>query len=179
MCIRDRSTPHELHHTLVSIEWDTLLFFAGLFVMIEALAEMGLIRSIGNGVTSIIETADPDSRLIVAMVLLLWVSGIVSGFLDNIPYTATMVPVIKLLSEDENLNLPLRPLAWALSLGACLGGNMTLVGASANLVTAGIAGQNGIEISFMGFTKAGAPMVILTLAIATLYLIVVYEWMGM
>jgi len=173
------STPYEIHHTLVAVEWDTMLFFAGLFVMIEALAEMGLIRAIGDAVTSLIKTADADARLMVALILLIWVSGLISGFLDNIPYTATMVPVIKLLADDDSLGLDIKPLAWALSLGACLGGNLTLVGASANLVTAGIAAQQGVDITFVGFTKIGAPIVFLSLTIATLYCLCVYNWAGL
>lgn len=138
------SNPHELHHTLASVEWDTLLFFGGLFVMIEALAEMGLIRAIGDAVSDMIKSQSTDMQLTVALLLLLWVSAIVSGFLDNIPYTATMVPVIQILSAQ--VDLPIKPLAFALSLGACLGGNATLVGASANLVTAGIADHLASEV---------------------------------
>jgi len=172
------ATPHELHHVFESVEWDTLLFFAALFVMIEAMATMGLIRSIGEGLSAIISAAPEDDRLIVAIIVILWVSSIVSGFLDNIPYTATMVPVVKLLSENEGLNLPLKPLVWALSLGACLGGNMTLVGASANLVTAGTAEHGGHPISFKDFMKVGTPITFISVAVATVYCIIVYEVMG-
>lgn len=171
------ATPHELHHVFESVEWDTLLFFAALFVMIEAMATMGLIRSIGEGLSSIIAAAPEDDRLIVAIVVILWVSSIVSGFLDNIPYTATMVPVVRLLSENEDLNLPLKPLVWALSLGACLGGNMTLVGASANLVTAGTAEHEGHPITFKGFMAVGTPITFISVSVATVYCILVYEVM--
>ncbi|GMH88688.1 hypothetical protein TL16_g11228, partial [Triparma laevis f. inornata] len=168
------ATPHELHHVFESVEWDTLLFFAALFVMIEAMATMGLIRSIGEGLSSIIAAAPEDDRLIVAIVVILWVSSIVSGFLDNIPYTATMVPVVRLLSENKDLNLPLKPLVWALSLGACLGGNMTLVGASANLVTAGTAEHEGHPITFKGFMAVGTPITFISVSVATVYCIIVY-----
>ena len=131
------ASPHDLHHVFENVEWDTLLFFAALFVMIEALAEMGLIRWIGNIISDIIAAAPQESRMYVAITVILVASAIVSGFLDNIPYTTTMVPVIVQLANDESLGLELGPLIWSLSLGACLGGNMTLVGASANLVTAG------------------------------------------
>ena len=169
------ATPHELHHVFESVEWDTLLFFAALFVMIEAMATMGLIRSIGDGLSSIIASAPEENRLAVAIVVILWVSSIVSGFLDNIPYTATMVPVVKLLSEDAALNLPLRPLVWSLSLGACLGGNLTLVGASANLVTAGAAEHAGHPIGFRGFMKVGVPVTFLSVTVATVYCILLYD----
>ena len=167
--------PHELHHVFESVEWDTLLFFAALFVMIEALATMGLIRSIGTGLSSIIAAAPAEMRLRVAICLILWVSAIVSGFLDNIPYTATMVPVVKLLSEDPALGLPLEPLVWALSLGACLGGNVTLVGASANLVTAGSAEHAGHKISFKSFMLVGTPVTFLSVCVATAYCILLYD----
>lgn len=89
------ATPHDLHHVFETVEWDTLLFFAALFVMIEAMAEMGLIRWIGDRLTDIIDSAAPDQQLTVAIIVIIWASAIVSGFLDNIPYTTTMVPVIK------------------------------------------------------------------------------------
>jgi len=172
------STPHELHHVFTQVEWDTLLFFAALFVMIEAMAVMGLIRAIGDTVALVISAAPEEARLRVALVLILWVSAIVSGFLDNIPYTATLVPVIKILSEHPDLNLPLAPLVWALSLGACLGGNMTLVGASANLVTVGAAEQAGFRISFAQFMKVGAPVTFITVGISTIYCLLLYDLMG-
>jgi Na+/H+ antiporter NhaD/arsenite permease-like protein len=200
------SNPHELHHTLAAVEWDTLLFFGGLFVMIEALAEMGLIRAIGDSVSDLIESQSPDQQLLVALVLLLWVSAIVSGFLDNIPYTATMVPVIQILSDK--VGLPIKPLAFALSLGACLGGNATLVGASANLVTAGIADHiaadieerankmqakgvgsaeeiqamrdeaEGMKIRFGFFSKIGMPTTMLTVSVSTVWCLAVYVGAG-
>ena len=111
------ATPHELHTVFESVEWDTLLFFASLFVMIEAMAEMGLIRWIGSILSSIISSAPPSNRLTVAIVVIIWASALVSGFLDNIPYTTTMVPVIKQLADDQDLGLPLNPLIWSLSLG--------------------------------------------------------------
>ena len=160
------------------MEWDTLLFFAALFIMIEAMAMMGLIRAIGSAIGAIIAAAPDESRLRIAICVIVWVSAIVSGFLDNIPYTATMVPVIKILSENEALDLPLKPLVWALSLGACLGGNMTLVGASANLVTAGAAGQAGHPISFRGFSHVGTPVTFITVAIANVYCVVMYDVLG-
>ena len=172
------ATPHELHHVFESVEWDTLLFFAALFVLIEALATMGLIRSIGEGLIAIIASADDDSRLVVAVIVVLWVSSIVSGFLDNIPYTATMVPVVEILAADRRLGLDLKPLVWALSLGACLGGNITLVGASANLVAAGISEHGGHPIGFLQFMKVGAPVTFICVTVATVYCLVVYQVMG-
>tara|TARA_B110000971_G_C19837537_1_gene420992 strand:- start:6 stop:500 length:495 start_codon:yes stop_codon:yes gene_type:complete len=158
-----------------TVEWDTLLFFAALFVMIEAMATMGLIRAIGEVLSGIIKASPEDMRLKVAIIVILWGSAIVSGFLDNIPYTATMVPVVKVLSQDVELDLPLKPLVWALSLGACLGGNMTLVGASANLVTAGSAEHAGHKLNFREFMKVGVPVSFISVAVASVYCILVYD----
>lgn len=164
------SSPTSIHKDLEVVEWDTLLFFAALFVMVEAMGEVGLIREIGNILTDIIESVPESSRKRVATVLIMWVSALVSGFLDNIPYTATMVPVIKQLSR-AGLGLELETLAWALAFGACLGGNGSLVGASANIVVAGIAEKAGHHISFMNFLRYGFPSMLVSVAIATGYLL--------
>ncbi|KAK3239165.1 hypothetical protein CYMTET_50889 [Cymbomonas tetramitiformis] len=167
------TSPHELHHDFEAVEWDTLIFFAALFVMVEGLAEVGLIRAIGDILVSIIASVEETQRLTVTIMLLTWVSAIVSAFLDNIPYTATMVPVIKQL-VDEDLGLELHPLAWSLCFGACLGGNGSLVGASANVVVAGIAEKYGHHISFIDFLKAGFPMMIVSVTVASAYLLLVW-----
>ncbi|RXM95437.1 P protein [Acipenser ruthenus] len=115
------------------VEWATLLFFAALFVLMEAVPE--------------------DQRLAVAVILVVWVSALASSLIDNIPFTATMIPVLINLSQDADVNLPLNPLIYALAMGACLGGNGTLIGASANVVCAGIAEQHGYGFSFMEFFR--------------------------
>eukprot|EP01121_Diplochlamys_sp_Union-15-3_P012799 TRINITY_DN3886_c0_g2_i1.p1 TRINITY_DN3886_c0_g2~~TRINITY_DN3886_c0_g2_i1.p1 ORF type:complete len:586 (-),score=77.05 TRINITY_DN3886_c0_g2_i1:26-1783(-) len=166
------SSPHEIEQFLEKVEWSTLLFFSGLFIFIEALKEMGLIRFIGDVCTSIIGSVKTEEeRLIVAVVLIMWVSAFASAFIDNIPYTATMVPVIVLLSEDPELNLPLRALAWSLAFGACLGGNGTLIGASANVVAVGIMDRANYKVSFLTFMKYGMPVMIITVAFACAYAI--------
>ena len=137
----------------------------------ESLSELGLIDLIGETTASIIEIAPAgNGRLSFAVVLVIWVSAIVSAFVDNIPYTAAMIPVIVRLSKDDNL--PLQPLVWSLVYGACLGGNGTLTGASANVVAAGIAGSNGHPISFITFTKMGLPITFLSLFIVTVYMLI-------
>jgi len=172
------STPQEIDHFLEKVEWSTLLFFAGLFIFVEGLKLMGLIRFIGDSVANLIMLADKDNQLLVAIVIILWVSAFASAFIDNIPYTTTMIPVIIQLSDDPELKLPLLPLAWALSFGACLGGNGTLVGASANVVTCGIASQAGFPISFGTFLKSGMPVMIVSVAVCTGYMLVVYVVLG-
>jgi Na+/H+ antiporter NhaD/arsenite permease-like protein len=136
------TNPHDVQDALRNhVEWDTLLFFAGLFVLVEVCAAMGLLQMIGDALGSYIEAQPEDKQLTLAITLVIWVSAITSAFLDNIPYTATMVPVIQILSNKLPDTLPIETLAWALSFGACLGGNGTILGASANIVTAGIASR--------------------------------------
>ena len=148
--------PHEFHHLLDMVEWDTLLFFAGLFVLIEGLAELGLLRTIAGMIADTIATVDDSSRLAVAILMMIWLNACASAILDNIPFTATMVPIIIQLSENPDLGLDIRPLAWSLALGACIGGIGTLVGASCTLVTAGIAEAQGYKMGFFSYTMRRA-----------------------
>jgi len=172
------TSPHHVEEQLDSVEWTTIIFFAGLFIMIHGLEYMGLIDAIAEGISDTISQADESNRLMVAVLLLLWVSAIASAFIDNIPYTATMVPVVIELASDPELGLALGPLAWALALGACLGGNGTIIGASANVVAAGLAEEAGHDISFNRFFKTGFPIMILSVTLATAYCVVRYaiEW---
>ena len=154
------------------VEWDTLLFFAALFTMIAATGELGLIRWIADSISSIIESAPSDQQLVVAIMLLLWVSAVVSAVLANIPYTATMVPIVTLMAKD--LSLDTQTLVIALAFGACLGGCGTVVGASANLILAGVAQTHGHHIGFLYWTKIGVPTVILTTGVASIYMYLRY-----
>ncbi|XP_034387254.1 P protein [Cyclopterus lumpus] len=133
------------------VEWATLLFFAGLFVLMEALAQLQLIDYIGEQTALLIKSVPEDQRLAVAIILVMWVSALASSLIDNIPFTAAMIPVLINLSQDEDVNLPIKPLIFSLAMGACLGGNGTLIGASANVVCAGIAEQHGYGFSFIEF----------------------------
>ncbi len=172
------TSPHRVEEQLDSVEWTTIIFFAGLFIMIHGLEFMGLIDMIADLISGTISKASEENRLMVAVLLLLWVSAIASAFIDNIPYTATMVPVVIELASDPALGLPLGPLAWSLALGACLGGNGTIIGASANVVAAGLAEDAGEDISFNRFFRTGFPIMIMTLAISTVYCVIRYtiEW---
>jgi Na+/H+ antiporter NhaD/arsenite permease-like protein len=172
------TNPHDVQDALRNhVEWDTLLFFAGLFVLVEVCAAMGLLDAIGSAIATYIEGQDEDKQLAIAITLIIWVSAIVSAFLDNIPYTATMIPVIEILAQALPETLPLETLAWALSFGACLGGNGTLLGASANIVTAGISTNRGFEISFLNFLYPGMLSMFVTVAIANIYMLVRYSWL--
>ena len=166
------TNPHELEEPLEHVEWTTLLFFAGLFVLVHSLQYMGVIDYIGSFVQKGIEAFSEEYRLAAAVVIILWVSAIASAFIDNIPYTATMIPIV--LSLSVELNLDLGPLIWALAFGACLGGNGTLIGASANVVTAGLSEEAGYPISFNEFFRAGFPVMILSTFIVTFYMLLVY-----
>ena len=163
---------HELEEPLEKVEWTTLIFFAGLFVLIHSLQHLGVIEWIGFQVESAIEYFHVDYQFVAALVIILWVSAIASAFIDNIPYTITMIPVV--LQISASLNLDLGPLIWALAFGACLGGNGTLIGASANVVTAGLSEEAGYPISFNEFFKAGFPVMLMTVSIITGYIVMVY-----
>uniref|UniRef100_A0AAY4DZB5 Citrate transporter-like domain-containing protein n=1 Tax=Denticeps clupeoides TaxID=299321 RepID=A0AAY4DZB5_9TELE len=160
------------------VEWATLLFFAALFVLMEALAQLQLIDYIGEQTALLIKAVPEEERLAVAVILVMWVSALASSLIDNIPFTATMIPVLINLSQDEDVNLPIKPLIFALAMGACLGGNGTLIGASANVVCAGIAEQHGYGFSFMEFFSLGFPMMLMTCTIAMCYLLATHVGLG-
>lgn len=113
---------HDMEAILARVEWSTLLFFAALFVLMESLSELGLIDWIGAQTENVILSVNEESRLAVAILIILWVSAIASAFVDNIPLTTMMVKIAISLAEKKALNLPLQPLVWALAFGACLGG---------------------------------------------------------
>lgn len=136
---------------------------------------MGLLTAIGGALAYVIKSQPEENQMAIAITLILWVSAITSAFLDNIPYTATMIPIITILA-DEVHTLDIKTLAWALSFGACLGGNGTLLGASANIVTAGISTSRGFGISFLNFLYPGMVVMVATVAIANLYMMIVYVW---
>lgn len=147
---------------LEKIEWTTLFFFIGLFVIVGGLVETGLIEALAKKAMSM-----TGGELKSTTFLVLWMSAIISAFVDNIPFVATMIPLIKEMGTLGITNLD--PLWWSLSLGACLGGNGTLIGASANLVVAGIAAKNAHHISFMRFLVIGFPLMIVSIIISTIY----------
>jgi len=173
------AAPHDAEEVLSRVDWDMLTFFAALFVLIEALTELGLIRAI-SGIFQLILAAVPDesARLLVAMVLFVWLSSIFSAFVDNIPYAITMIPVLESLVADETLALPLRPLAFALLLGADFGGNGTILGSSANIVGVRIAARAGERVTFVQFMKVGLVVLLLSACTATVWCFVVYGAIG-
>jgi len=162
----------DIESVLEKVEWGTLLFFAALFILMRGLEELGLISYIGDLVTRMIRNVPAGKgRLAVAVTLIVWISAIVSAFIDNIPYTAAMIPVVYQLATSD-LGLPLTPLVWSLVFGTCFGGNGTLIGASANVVCAGISEHDGYPISFNTFFKLGFPTMIVTVFIAHVYMLI-------
>lgn len=153
-----------IEEALANVEWTTLAFFAGLFVIVGAMAETGVIEMLAH---ALIDAT--GGNVFVTMLVLLVGSAVISSFLDNIPFVATMIPILLAM---ESTGMDVTPLWWAVSLGACLGGNGTLIGASANVVLSDISKKNGHEITFVQFLKTGFPIMLLTVVIAGLYLVV-------
>jgi Na+/H+ antiporter NhaD/arsenite permease-like protein len=150
------------------VEWPTLVFFIGLFMVIAGAEETGLIQVIANLVKDV-----SRGNLTAAIVIVLWVSAIASAFIDNIPFTATMLPIIAFLNQTIP-GAESGVLWWSLSLGACLGGNGTMIGASANVVTVGLAEKAGYHISFLDYMKACWWPMMITVTISMVYLLIAY-----
>ncbi len=160
--IVSRSSPAEF---LEEVEWPTLVFFMGLFIMVGGLVETGVIRALGEAATAAV-----GDRYFVAATGLLFGSAVLSGIVDNIPYVATMTPLVQSLVDGADDPGQGRALWWALALGADLGGNATAIGASANVVVLGIAARNGQPISFWQFTRYGLVVAAITVLLAWPYL---------
>ena len=149
---------------ILGVEWSTILFFIGLFVVVGGLNSTGVIAMLANGMLDLV-----GDNEIMAIALILWASALISAFLDNIPFVATLIPMLQTMQQG---GMDVQPLWWALSLGACLGGNGSLIGASANVVLAGVSAKNGYPITFMGYLKKGFPLMLLSVAICTVYLLI-------
>jgi Na+/H+ antiporter NhaD/arsenite permease-like protein len=153
-----RESPEEV---LSEIEWPTLFFFIGLFMLVAGVIEIGLIEAVADAIVSL-----TGGALAGTSILVLWVSAILSGVIDNIPYTATMIPVVQQLAEGQRHDV----LWWGLAIGADLGGNATIIGASANVILAGMAEREGHPITFGAFLRFGLPVTLGSMLIATLYI---------
>ncbi len=158
---------HHMEAALTKVEWTTIFFFVGLFVLVSGLVETGVISKLASEAIEL-----TGGNLVATSMLILWVSAIASAFIDNIPFVATMIPMIQEMGNMGVSNL--EPLWWSLALGACLGGNGTLIGASANLVVAGLSGKEGYPIRFVKFTLYGFPLMIMSIAICTVYVYLRY-----
>jgi len=161
---------NDIEHIMVhEVDWVTLFFFVGLFIIVEGLVQTGFISLLAHKVLELTHNqARPTSMAI------LWLSGILSAFIDNVPFVATMIPLIKQIGTVISQPNLMDPIWWSMSLGTCLGGNGTLIGASSNVVAIGITKKNGINISFMEFTKVSVAYTILSLVISSVYILIRY-----
>ena len=155
----------KVEKALGSVEWPVIFFFLGLFIMVGALEHVGLIELMAS---KAIELTGGD--LFVLAMVVMWGAGIGSAFLDNIPFVATAIPLLQTMNSQLG-NVDFMPVWWALALGACLGGNGTMIGASANVAAIGIAEEKGVKISYLDYFKIAFPLTVLTLIIATGYVI--------
>lgn len=151
---------------IAEVEWTTIVFFTGLFVVVGGMVETGVIDKLANVIVGI-----ASDQPILTILILLWASALLSCILDNIPFVATLIPLILAMGES---GVDIMPLWWAISLGACLGGNGTIIGASANVVLTGISAKHGHPISFGQFLRLGFPTMILSVVLSTVYLVVRY-----
>ena len=167
MLISVATRENEIARILSRIEWLAIFFFAGLFILVGGLVETGVIKMMAQEVL-----AFTAGDLTSTTMLILWLSAIASAFVDNIPFVATLIPMIKDMGAMGMTNL--EPLWWALSLGACLGGNGTLIGASANVVVASMAAIHGEKISFGRYFLVAFPIMLISIAVSTIYLYLFY-----
>ncbi len=152
------------------VDWTTIFFFTGLFVIVYGLEETGVLEALGHWFLEL-----TGGSLTAMTYLVLWSSAILSSVIDNIPFVATMIPMIKSMEESVGGREVMMPVWWALSLGACFGGNGTLIGASANVVVAGMAMREGHPIKFLGFLIWSIPVMLLSVAIANIFLFLEYN----
>ena len=154
----------DVDQAIQDVEWTTILFFMSLFVVVGGLTETGIIKELAS---KIIDAT--DGHPMVTMLVLLWASALLSSILDNIPFVATLIPLILAMQAD---GMDVTSFWWAISLGACLGGNGTMIGASANVVLSDIRTKHGYPITFKSYLKVGMPFMLLSIVISTVFLVV-------
>jgi Na+/H+ antiporter NhaD/arsenite permease-like protein len=155
-------TRQPLHDSIANIEWPTLFFLIGLFVMVGALEETGALEEVAEGIADV-----TDGERVAELLGILWLSAVGSGAVDNIPFTAAMIPVVDTLAEDDAY-------WWALALGACFGGNATIIAAAANVAASGMSARAGAPIPFVTFLRYGLPATFISMVLATGYVILRY-----
>lgn len=154
----------DVDQAIQDVEWTTILFFMSLFVVVGGLTETGIIKELAS---KIIDAT--DGHPMITMLVLLWASALLSSILDNIPFVATLIPLILAMQAD---GMDVTSFWWAISLGACLGGNGTMIGASANVVLSDISTKHGYPITFKSYLKVGMPFMLLSIVISTVFLVV-------
>ncbi|MEE8394036.1 MAG: ArsB/NhaD family transporter [Rhodospirillales bacterium] len=160
-----------LHEAMAEVEWEALFFFMGLFVIVAGVEHSGLLEILGSELMAL-TGGDPQATAFYT----LWISAFVSAAVDNIPFVATMIPLVESMEAGLGGKAALEPVWWSLALGACLGGNGSLIGAAANVMVAGMSDRAGHPISFVKFAMFGMPLMVLTVAIANVYLYLRYFW---
>ncbi len=157
----------EIEKIMSFISWPTLVFFMGMFIVIQGVQGMGVLEWIADSILGL------TTVKLYLLLVITWISAFLSAFIDNIPFVMSMIPVIQSISAKLGLNA--MPMYWALSLGGCLGGNGTMVGASANIVVVSLAAEEGYDIKFRYFMKYGMPVMIFTIVLASIYLAIRYR----
>lgn len=158
-----------VHKSFAEVEWVTIFFFVGLFIIVHGIEHAGLLDILANKVLSF-----TGGDLTLTAIAIIWVSAIFSAIVDNIPFVATMIPIIESMAPTFGGAEQIMPLWWSLALGACLGGNGSLVGASANLIVAGFAERAGYRINFIQFMLIAFPLMLLSIVIASIYVYIRY-----
>jgi len=158
----------EIEDVLLSVEWPTIFFFMGLFVIVGALEKVGIIEALARAALEITK-----GQVLATGTIILWLSALASSIVDNIPFVAVMIPLIQEMGHFGHI-ANITPLWWSLALGACLGGNGTLVGAAANVIVAGLSERNGLTLSFVRYLKVAFPLMLVSIAIAQVYLLIFY-----
>lgn len=164
----------KVHHNIAEAEWVTLFFFGGLFVIVYGIEHVGVIEYLANQLLSAVDWFAAQFNMQgqennITIMAILWGAAVLSALVDNIPFVATMIPMVESMKDTFGGTEGLKPVWWALALGACLGGNGSLIGASANLVVAGFASRAGHAISFTKFMAGAFPLMLFSIVIATIY----------
>ena len=159
----------DVHRSFGEVEWVTIFFFVGLFIVVAGIEHAGLLQILADKVISL-----TGGDMAVTSLSILWIAAVASAIVDNIPFVATMIPMIESMAPTFGGSENLMPLWWSLALGACLGGNGSLVGASANLIVAGFAERAGQRIEFLRFMKLAFPLMLLSIVIASGYIYLRY-----
>ena len=160
---------NDVHEVMEKVEWTTIFFFIGLFIVVHGLVEVGFISMLAKHMLDL-----TGGELSTAAYLVLWVSAVASALVDNIPFVATMIPLIHNMAPSFGGDQAIMPLWWALSIGACLGGNGSIIGASANVIVAGFAARSGHPIGFLRFMKLAFPLMLMSIFISHIYIYLRY-----
>jgi Na+/H+ antiporter NhaD/arsenite permease-like protein len=174
--------PHHIHHYLMSVEWDTLLFFACLFILVEALSELGVIKMLGTAVASLIMSFPEEMRTAMGIIIILWISAFGSAFLESLPFTTTIVYILLDMRQRDTPGLDPNVLIWPLSVGACVGGIGSIMGSSANLVSMAVSARQAEtedeKIKGVDFLKYGLPTMILLISIVMIWQLLIFAAIG-